>query len=81
MPRPERLGRIAEDLGALDDVAQQLRTYARHRRAWHAYLARHEVLTAVREEDLLYDPLDDEYWLPPPDLVDDSAWTLVDAAA
>jgi len=72
---PERLGRIAEDLGVLDDVAAQIRTYARHRRLWHAYLDRHAEPNLVPAD--IWDPEIDEWWLPPDD---DPAWTLLEAA-
>lgn len=78
VPHPERLPRIAEDLGTLDAVGQQLRTYARHRREWHAYLARHDRDAHLTAADL-YDPLDDEYWLPPPEGV--PGWSILEPAA
>jgi len=74
LPRPERLSRLAEDLGVTEAIALQLATYRRQRRAWHAYLSRHEREDAdgIREGDL-YDADIDEYWLPPPD---DDGWNL-----
>lgn len=76
LPHPDRLTRIAEDLGTLEAVASQLRTYAAQRRRWHAYLARHEPDGYLAEAEI-YDPLQDEFWLPPPE---GDPWSLVSAA-
>lgn len=68
LPHPDRLLRVAEHLGALEAVAQQLRVYAAQRRAWRAYLTRHE--------DAEPRDVDETWWWPP----DDAAameWTIV----
>ncbi len=69
---PQVLGRIAEDLGAYDDMHAQIRTYARHRQAWHAYLQQRSEQhgdDVIRDGDL-HDPEIDEWWLPPDGDVD-----------
>lgn len=73
---PENLARVAEDLGVTEAIAQQLKTYANHRRIWHAWLVRHDQdLAEVIAERDVYDAEIDEYWLPPPD---DPMWTLTE---
>lgn len=74
LPHPELLARIAEDLGVTEAIALQLATYARQRRRWRAYLARHDQQAAcgISERDM-YDSEIDEYWFPPPG---DVTWTL-----
>ncbi len=72
--RPERLTAVAEMVGALDAVRVQLRTYARQRQDWHAFLGRHDADVEAPEMG------DDEAWWWPPDDVDPS-WTLVGAVA
>ncbi len=66
--QPGRLGKAGEDLGGDESVATQLAVYARQRRVWHAYLARHDLIESggLGEFDV-YDPEVAEYWLPPPD--------------
>jgi hypothetical protein len=39
---PERLPQVAELVGALEEVSAQLRSYARDRMLWRAYLRRHD---------------------------------------
>ena len=50
---PDKLARVAEDFGVSGAIALLLNTYAKHRRIWHAWLARHNL--AITERDL-YDP-------------------------
>lgn len=72
LPRSDALLRVAEHLGALEGVAAQLRLYAAQRRAWRAYLTRHEVAGPA-------DPAESWWW--PPDDAQASEWTLVDGLA
>jgi hypothetical protein len=74
LPRPDRLAVVAELVGALDAVRVQLRTYARQRQDWHAFLGRHDPEEEGPEMG------DDEAWWWPPDETDPS-WTLVGAVA
>lgn len=73
---PDKLARVAEDLGVTEAIAQQLKTYAKHRQDWHAWLARFDQapVEAITGRDL-YDPEIDECWLPPPD---DQTWTMTE---
>ncbi len=74
LPRPDRLGVVAELVGALEAVRIQLRTYARERQEWHAFLGRHEdPVTAPDDVDA------EAWWWPPDD--GDASWTLVDTVA
>jgi hypothetical protein len=63
---PGRLNQVAELVGALEEVTAQLRSYARERAEWHAYLRRHDDHEALPRhaaaEDLawLWSVLDDD---------------------
>lgn len=72
LPHPEHLLRVAEHLGALEAVVDQLRRYATQRAAWQAYLARHDGEANPREI------ADTEWWWPPDDAAE--SWTLVAVA-
>lgn len=73
---PDRLARVAEYLGVTEVIAAQVKTYAKHRQDWHAWLSRydHTATEAIAERDF-FDPETDEYWLPPPD---DYMWTMAE---
>lgn len=57
------LTNLAARLGVLEDCQRQISRNRFERAAWHAYLDR--FLTQNLEEQDLYDPERDEYWLPP----------------
>ena len=80
---PDRLLAAAEQLGALDVVAAQIRTYARHRIAWRAYLHRHDPEAKPGDVEHSPDPddlawLDTAGWWLPPDAAAGSDWTIAD---
>ncbi|WP_402377978.1 helix-turn-helix domain-containing protein [Isoptericola rhizosphaerae] len=83
---PDRLLAAAEQLGALDVVAAQIRTYARHRTAWRAYLHRHDPEAQPGDINHFPDP-DDLAWLEtagwwlPPDAAVGPHWTVADVVA
>ncbi|MEL7978393.1 helix-turn-helix domain-containing protein [Isoptericola sp. F-RaC21] len=79
----DRLLAAAEQLGALDVVAAQIRTYARHRIAWRAYLQRHDPEAQPGDVDHSPDPddlawLDTAGWWLPPDAAAGPHWTVAD---
>ena len=83
---PDKLLAAAEQLGALDVVAAQIRTYARHRIAWRAYLHRHGPEAQPGDIDHSPDPddlawLDTAGWWLPPDAALGTDWTVADALA
>jgi hypothetical protein len=75
VPRPEHLRAVAERVGALEQVSEQLRNYARQRQIWHAYLTRHDVDASPTTPD----ETDEAWWWPPDD--GDASWTLVRVVA
>ncbi|MEV7638059.1 hypothetical protein AB0N71_18015 [Pseudarthrobacter enclensis] len=54
---------LAARLGVLEDYQSQISRHRFERAAWHAYLDRF-LINRIEEQDL-YDPERDEYWLPP----------------
>ena len=54
---------LARRLGALDDVAEQIRRHRMQRAAWHAWLDRNLVPELAEHE--VEDPESDLYWIPP----------------
>lgn len=75
LAHPDQLRVVAEQLGALDAVAAQLRRYAVDRQIWRAHLTRHDPDRAGE----IVDGLVEDYWWPPGD--DDPTWTLAQMAA
>lgn len=80
---PDKLLAAAEHLGALDVVAAQIRTYARHRIAWRAYLHRHDPEAQPGDVEHSPDPadlawLDAAGWWLPPDAAAGPDWTVAD---
>lgn len=73
--RPEQLSVVAELLGALEAVGAQLRTYARQRAVWHAFLTRHE----PQDSPTGLDGGAEDWWWPPDDA--DPAWSLLSIVA
>ena len=68
------LGRLAIQLGVDVDVAAQIRLYRIQRRRWHDWLARHDPETGDLSPTDLYDPEQDEYWMPPDDELPSGFW-------
>lgn len=73
--RPEQLSVVAELLGALEAVGAQLRTYARQRAVWHAFLTRHE----PQDSPTGVDGGAEDWWWPPDDA--DPGWSLLSIVA
>ncbi|MGC5168705.1 MarR family transcriptional regulator [Luteimicrobium sp. DT211] len=68
---PERLLRVAEQLGAQEAVVAQIAKYRDQRRRWHEYLRRHD---GEAPPTTLHDP--DEAWWYPPDDAAAQDWTI-----
>ncbi|WP_254780405.1 hypothetical protein [Arthrobacter woluwensis] len=68
------LRRLAIQLGADVDVAEQIRLYRLQRRRWHDWLARHDPENGDLSPTDLYDHEKDEYWLPPADDLRPAFW-------
>lgn len=75
--RPEQLSVVAEQLGALEAVGAQLRTYARQRAVWHAFLTRHEPQDSHSPTGV--DGGAEDWWWPPDDA--DPGWSLLSIVA
>jgi hypothetical protein len=71
----DRLRAVAERVGALEEVTEQLRNYARQRQVWHAFLTRHE----ADHSPTTVDDSSEAWWWPPDDA--DANWTLLGAVA
>lgn len=72
---PDRLRAVAERVGALEEVTEQLRNYARQRRIWHAFLTRHDADHSLT----IPDDAVEAWWWPPDDA--DTGWTLAGVVA
>lgn len=76
---PERLLRVAEQLGTLEVVRAQIARYRADRARWHAYLERHDPNASPADPANVLDDVGDTWWWPPDDGA--AGWTLVDAVA